>query len=78
MHPLTASLLYKFTERIPENIEEVRHILQAIAEKNISIHPGSDDSDWPTLFSPTEDHCLLCGTLLSDQLLSCLPLKLQV
>ena len=60
----TASLLYKFTERIPENIGELHHILQAIAEKNTSIHPGSQDSDWPTLFRPTEDHCLLCGTLL--------------
>ena len=62
----TASLLYKFTERIPENIEKLCHILQAIAEKNTPIHTGSNDSDWPTLFSPTEEHCLLCGTLLGQ------------
>ena len=49
------ALLYKFTERIPENIQELHYILQAIAEKNTSIHPGSEDSDWPTLFRPTED-----------------------
>lgn len=52
------------TERIPECTGELQHILQAIAKKNTSIQPGSEDSDWPTLFSPTDDQCLLCGTPL--------------
>ena len=60
----TASLMYKSIEQIPECIGELQHILQAIAKKNTSIQPGSEDSDWPTLFVPNDDYCLLCGTQL--------------
>ena len=63
MHPLTASLLYKFTERIPENIEEVCHILQAIAEKNTSIHPGSGYFAFEAFSEHNWDNgvCGICG-----------------
>ena len=65
----TTSLLYNHTEAIPEqpDDEELKIVMQQIAEKNASIlapHGKEFNNTWSLEFFPNENTCTLCRTPL--------------
>ena len=65
----TIKAFHLIAEPLPEDPEDIPHILKHVAECSITaIHPTPEESlpHWPTEFFPAQTHCVLCSSELTS------------